>query len=83
MTIYRIYTEKNYADTSRDPDDIHIEELGYKSNLDDALDIARAYIKESFINKEDKLREDNNGNYFAHDFRSYGVTIHIKKINVN
>ena len=33
MEAYRIYTRTNYADTMRDPDDIHIVDLCYKSTL--------------------------------------------------
>ena len=31
---YKIYTETNFADTIRDPDEYVYEQLGYKNNLD-------------------------------------------------
>jgi sulfur relay (sulfurtransferase) complex TusBCD TusD component (DsrE family) len=79
---YRIYTETNYADTSRDPDDIHITELGYKHQLDDALKFANEYIKEHFFHKDTELHYYEDG-YEATDFRSYGATIYVKEIKIN
>jgi hypothetical protein len=83
MTIYKIYTERNWADSWRDPDDIQICELGYKNSLEDALTIAKNYIKESFFHKDTDLRETYDGNYLATDFRSYGATIHVKSIIID
>jgi hypothetical protein len=77
---YKIYTERNLADTSRDPDEIVIEELGYKHNLDDAKLIASDYIKTRFFHKNTELIENRNGSFSATDFSSYGATIIIKPI---
>ena len=81
MTIYKVSTKTNYADSWRDPDDIVIVELGYKQNLDDALLIANNYISHHFLDKNEKLRKNDKGNYWATDFRSYGTTIYVDCIN--
>ena len=60
---YRIYTRVNYADTSRDPDDIHIEELCYKKTKKDMLKFCEEYIKENFSNPSEFCRDqDKNQN---------------------
>lgn len=82
MIIYKIYTERNWADTWRDPADIQIVELGYKSKLEDALELAKNHIKETFFHNNTNLRESSDGNYSATDFRSYGATIYVKKVIV-
>lgn len=80
--IYRIYTETNFADTCRDPDEIQIVELGYKKNLKDALKIANNYIKTKFFHNDTKLRLNQDGSYSAVDFRSYGAKIVVKPIKL-
>ena len=80
--IYRIYTEQNLADTSRDPDQIITNELGYKYSLEDAKSLANEYIKQNFFNKDTELRNNVKGTYTAHDYCSYGVTITIQPINI-
>ena len=80
--MYRVYTSVNYADTCRDPDDIHINELGYFKKLEKALDSANSYIKKHFFHKNTTLTKALNGNYSATDFCSYGETIYVIKINV-
>ena len=81
--VYKIYTERNLADTMRDPDEIIIEELGYKYILEEAKSIANNYIKTRFFNKDTELKKSKDGTYTATDFCSYGVTIIIKPITVS
>jgi hypothetical protein len=83
IMIYRIFKTVNYADTCRDADDIHITELGYKSNLEDAKSVANKYIKEHFFHKDTELREYKYGTIGATDFCSYGATIEIQPIVVD
>lgn len=80
--MYRVYTSVNYADTCRDPDDIHIDELGYFKKLEKALNTANSYIRKNFFHKDTKLTKALNGNYSATDFCSYGETIYVIKIDV-
>jgi len=81
---YKIYTQKNLADTSRDPDEYVYKQLGYQTNLDEAVKIANAYIKENFFNKDTKLRTGQGKVAFtAHDFCSYGETINIEENESN
>lgn len=77
---YRIYTYYNAADTCRDPDDIHTEELGYKNELEDALIVANNYIKKHFLHKDTELIKIGKNEWHATDFCSYGSTIIVKKI---
>jgi len=78
--MYRVHTSVNYADTCRDPDNIHVDELGYFKKLEKALDIANSYIKNRFFHKNTTLTKSLNGNYSATDFCSYGKTIYVTKI---
>ena len=80
---YRIYTERNLADTTRDPDQIVTEELGYKYELEDAKLIANDYIKTRFFHKDTSIIERRNGTFTATDFCSYGETIIIEPINID
>ena len=73
--MYRIYTKCNLADTWRDPDDIRIVDIGYRSTIEEAKSVAEKYIKEHFFDPTAKLKETEDGGYYAVDFRSYGVTI--------
>lgn len=45
---YKIYTKRNLADTSRDPDEYVYEQLGYKHKLDDAITLAEDHIQKKF-----------------------------------
>lgn len=82
---YRVYTSVNYADTCRDPDDIHHETIGYKRKLEDAIALANAFIKTHFFHKDTKLiHVNNNGEiYFATDCCSYGKTVIIEEIEID
>ena len=80
---YRIYTERNLADTTRDPDEMIYEELGYKFDLADAKSVANNYIKTRFFHKDTELKERNDGTYTATDFASYGATVIVKPINIS
>lgn len=82
---YRIYTKRNLADTTRDPDEFVYENLGYKYNLDDAIDIANEYIEKNFFRPEDTQLKKGEGNVVlrAYDSRSYGVEIIIEKIVID
>jgi hypothetical protein len=79
---YKIYTRRNLADTTRDPDQIQIDELGYRNNLEDAKILANDYIRTSFFHKDTKLRENKNGLCTATDFCSYGATIIVEPIEI-
>ena len=76
---YKIYTRVNYAETSRDADDIRIYSIGYKDKLEDALDVANKFIYENFFHKDTKLKKYGN-NYQATDFCSWGKTIIVEQI---
>lgn len=80
--IYRVYTSVNYADTCRDPDNIHIEELGFYGNKEKAISITTDFIKNRFFHKNTKLTETKNNDLYATDFCSYGKTIYVIKIKV-
>jgi len=80
---YRIYTRRNLADTTRDPDQMIFEELGYKSDLEDAKSVANKYIKERFFRKDTELSEYKDGTIGATDFSSYGATVVISPITIS
>jgi len=81
--MFRIYASVNAADTSRDPDDIHITELGTRSGLSSAQSVARKYIKETFYHKNTKLNKSSPGNYRATDLCSYGATVIIEPLTMD
>lgn len=78
---YKIYTRVNLAETSRDPDDIRVENLGCKDNLEQAIDLANKFIKDRFFNKNTQLKKQGH-NYTATDFCSWGKTIVVAPINI-
>lgn len=80
---YRIYTERNLADTTRDPDEMVYEELGYKFDLDEAKSVANNYIKKMFFHKDTELKERKSGTYAATDFASYGATVIVEPITIS
>jgi len=80
---YRIYTEVNLADTTRDQDEMFYEEIGYKLDLYEAKLVAKEYIKTRFFHKDTELKKRNNGTYTATDFASYGVTLIIESITIS
>lgn len=81
---YKIYTEVNLAETSRDDDDIRYEDVGYAESFPDALKIANNYIKSNFTRNETKLvKEKNSNNYVATDSCSWGETIYIEEIKID
>lgn len=82
--VYRIYTERNLADTTRDPDEYVYEELGYKNNLDDAVKVANEYIQKRFFRKDTQLTKGQGKIVLrALDFCSYGAEINIEEINID
>lgn len=81
-TAYRIYTQRNLADTTRDPDQIVIKELGYRFELDDAKSLATEYIKEHFFHKDSVLIERKNGYFSAVNFMSYGEILYVEPIMI-
>lgn len=83
MIVYRIYKQMNAADTWRDPDDIHIEELGYKQSLEDSLVFVQDYITKNFFRKDTKISKRSDGSYYAIDMCSYGWIIEIKPIEID
>lgn len=81
---YKIYTKVNFADTCRDPDDIHYKDVGYKNGLSDAVKIANDYIQENFFRKDTQLRKgEGNIIFTALDFCSYGERIIIEEIKID
>lgn len=92
MKIYKFYADKNYADTSRDPDDIYIL-LDYQ-DFETAKKRVEKYIDENFItdkfynkrNPDNPIKRvvklDKNGEYQATHICSYGETIYLKEINL-
>ena len=81
--IYRIYTERNLADTCRDPDDIVITELGYRYSEEDALRLARDFIRNNFWKNHTDLSKDSKGNYSSLEICSYGRNLVIEKLKIN
>jgi hypothetical protein len=80
---YKIYTQKNLADTSRDPDEYVYEQLGYKNNLEDAVAVANEHIQKRFFTKNTKLQKgEGNIVFTALDFCSWGVRIIIEEIQI-
>lgn len=81
---YKIYTKRNLTDTSRDPDEYVYEQLGYKHNLDDAIALAKDYIRKNFCNSDTMLRPgEGHIVYTALDLCSYGVRIIIEEITID
>ncbi len=81
---YKIYTERNLADTSRDPDEYVYEQLGYKNNLDDAIKVANEYIQKRFFTKDTQLTKGQGKVVLrALDFCSYGAEINIEEIDID
>jgi len=80
---YRIYTQRNLADTWRDPDNIVTEDLCYKQSEDDAKSVAMDYIKNNFFHRDTQLRERTGGGFIATDFSSYGATIIVEPIVIS
>lgn len=66
----------------RDPDDIHITELGYKQSLEDAIEFVQARILSHFFRKDAKISKRNDGSFEAVDFCSYGATVIIEPITL-
>lgn len=83
MKAYKIYTKRNLADTSRDPDEYVYEQLGYKNNLEDAVAVANEHIQKRFFTKNTKL-EKGEGNivFTALGFSSWGARIIIEEIQI-
>ncbi len=82
ISIYKVYTKRNLADTCRDPDEYVYTHLAHKSDLDDAVKVAKEYIAHSFVNKETTLRKgEGNVIFRALDFCSYGATIIVERID--
>lgn len=80
--IYRVYTKVNAADTYRDPDEIHIKELGYKSGTDLVREFCEKHIKEHFFKKDTELDETTAG-FYATDTCSYGATLVAELIEID
>ena len=83
MIVYKIYKQMNCADTCRDPDDIHVVELGYKQSLEDSLAFVQDYIIKNFFRKDTEIHKRTDGSYSALDFCSYGWEIIIQPIEVD
>jgi hypothetical protein len=81
MIIYKVHTERNLADTSREPDNIVTKEICHKGFETDAISVMEEYIKKNFFHKDTQPIKTSYG-WSATDFCSYGETIRITKINV-
>jgi hypothetical protein len=64
---FRIFTAVDCADTSRDPDDIHIHEVGVYNTFTEAIDSVEDYAKNHSLWREllpleigDKIKIENN-----------------------
>jgi hypothetical protein len=79
---YRIYTRVNFADTSRDKDNVHIKELCYKSSREKAIKYMYDYIKKHFTNRNTGLCGSKTA-LSATDACSYGETIMAEKITID
>ena len=77
--MYRIYTDINYADTTRDPDKVVITELCYKKTKKSAIRFCKEFISKNFCKNNAELEEIEDG-FIAIDFCSYGKTLRVKKI---
>lgn len=78
---YRIYTQTNLADTSRDPDEYIYKHIAYTKSLSDAVEIANDHIKQHFFTKDSKLRKGEGVVALtAIDFCSYGARIIIEEV---
>lgn len=78
---YKIYTERNLAETSRDFDEYVYEQLGCKNKLEDAIKVVNEYIQKRFFRKNCELRKGQGKIIFrALDVRSWGVEIMIEEI---
>lgn len=78
--MYRVYTEVNYADTWRDPDDFHHNEIGYYADLYSAQDAAVRYIRDRFFHSDTKLTLHEDGTYRAVDCTSWGAMVVIRGV---
>ena len=78
---YRIYTETNSADTTRDPDDIHQTELCYKATKKLTLLFLKQYISKHFVSKETEVYKTKTG-FKAIDFCSYGEVLYAEKVTI-
>ena len=76
--IYKIYTEINLAETSRDPDNIITKYLCNKKTKESTIAFCEKYILEHFCDKSTKLEKNTNG-FSATDFCSYAETLIAKK----
>jgi len=78
---YKIYTERNNAETSRDPDDYTYKQIGQRDTLPEAVRVAQEYIENHFIKKSAELRAGKGKQLFrATDFCSWPETIIIEKL---
>lgn len=81
MEVYKITSTVNCADTMRDPDDLHVEDLGYKEGKDNARKFCEEHIKNRFVKENTQLEETDYG-FKAVDFCSYGATLKAELIKI-
>jgi len=80
--VYKIYTTVNYADTSRDRDDICTNVLCYSKNKKVAFAYCIKYIKDHFIDKTRVMSKTEN-RYTAIDTGSYAVRLVAEEIRID
>ena len=82
--MYRIYASVNAADTCRDPDDIHITELGFASSEEHAAAFMNKYIREHFFahDKNDYKVYKSGNDLRAQEYCSWGRTLCADHMNI-
>lgn len=89
MEAYRIYYEINYAETSRDEDEICTTELKVivgENAREKTREFCQNYMEEHFLNMDNEFRselhETENG-FSAIDFRSWGKHLKAERLEVD
>jgi hypothetical protein len=75
--MWRVYKHQNFADTSRDPDNIEITELGYFHKLEDAKKAV-----ERKLNSGTRLHRLKDGSWYTSEMGSYAPSYYIEPIKV-
>ena len=81
--MYRVWKEVDAAETSRDPEDIIVEELGYFDSFDLAKQRVEKYINDlCHPSVFSKLRKRNDGLWSTLQGGSFGAMLLIKEIKI-
>lgn len=79
MKLYTLTKNVNYADTSRDPDDIHTDKLGVFDSINKAKQVALNYRDEHFFKKDADFFVGGKNLLCLMDFCSYPVWLNIEE----